>query len=51
MKTQGIFKTVHFEDENLEANGVILTLEEEDVLNFEFLHRSSDVGKFISLMF
>ena len=50
-KIPGIFKTVHFEDENLEANGVILTLEEEDVMNFEFLQRSSDVGKFISLMF
>lgn len=42
-KIPGIFKTVHFDDENLEANGVIVTLEAEDVINFEFLQRSSDV--------
>ena len=49
-KTPGILKTVHFEDENLMANAAIVTLEDEDVINFEFLQRSSDVGKFSSLM-
>ena len=39
-KTPRILKTVHFEDENLEANGVIVTM---DMINFEFLQRSSDV--------
>ena len=50
-KTPGIFKTVHFEDENLEANGVIVTMEEEDIINLEFLLRSSDLGKFSFVMF
>ena len=50
-KIPGIFKTVHFEDEDLEANGVIVTMEEEDIINLEFLLRSSDVGKFSFVMF
>ena len=45
-KTPGILKTVTFEDENIEANGAIVTLEEESVINLEFLQRSSDVGEF-----
>ena len=49
-KIPGILKTVIFEDEGIEANGVIVTLEEEHVINLEFLQRSSDVGKFTSLI-
>ena len=50
-KTPGILKTVIFEDENLEANAAIVTLEDADVINLEFLRRSSDVGKFLILNF
>ena len=44
------YKRVIFQDENIEANGAIVSLVNEDTINFNFLLNTSDVpGKLLNL--
>ena len=44
------YKRVIFQDENIEANGAIVSLVNEDTINFNFLLNTSDVpGKLLTM--
>ena len=44
------YKRVSFQDENIEANGAIVSLVSEDIINFKFLLNTSDVPGMLLLI-